>query len=360
MLARLARHLLDWYDRHGRTLPWRTSRDPYHVWLSEIMLQQTQVATALPYYQRFLRRLPTLEHLARARQATVLKLWEGLGYYSRARNLHAAAKQVVGEHDGQLPETVEQLQTLPGIGRYTAGAIASIAFGRDEPVVDGNVMRVLARLFCIDSDLRDARSRPPFWSLAERLLPTGRAGDFNQAMMDLGATVCTPRRPVCEDCPLQADCCAVRTGRVDQLPFKSKADPIPHHTVVAAVISRGRGRSRELLITRRDEQAMLGGLWEFPGGKVEPAETLSQALRREIREELGVTIRIGRTIATVDHAYSHFRITLHAMAARIRTGQPIPRQGQAMSWVRPDQLDRYAFPAANRKIIETLVSQSQT
>jgi len=321
------------------------------------MLQQTQVATVLPYYRRFLARFPTVHDLAAADLDDVLKAWEGLGYYARARNLHAAARLVVERHSGKLPADRQQLLALPGIGDYTAGAILSIAFGQDEPAVDGNVRRVLCRLFAVDDDPRRAAIQRRLRDLARRLLPPGRAGDFNQGLMHLGAVVCKPRRPDCAACPL-AELCEGRrlglvgtNGRSPLLPRRPSHRAVPHYDVTAAVIWGDDGR---LLITQRLAGDMLGGMWEFPGGRCEPGESLVECLRREIREELGMEIEVGERVATVRHAYSHFRITLHAFHCRPVAGEPRPLGCADWRWVRLDELSRFAFPGADRKIIAVL------
>ena len=342
--------LMAWFKRNRRDLPWRRSRDPYAIWVSEIMLQQTRAGAAAAYFRRFLRRLPNVRALAGARIGQVLKAWEGLGYYARARNMHRAARQIAADFGGRLPTAPAELRKLPGIGRYTAGAIASIAFGLDEPVLDGNVTRVLCRLFRIREDPKSARTRKKLWSLARRLIPPGEAGLFNQAMMDLGAIVCIPSRPRCAICPLRRLCRARQHDEQDKLPRKAKRRPLPHETLVAAVIWKA-GR---ILIDRRKDEGLLGGLWEFPGGKVEGGESLAAALRREVREELAVRVAIQRPLVTVEHAYTHFRITLHAFECRYVSGRPQSRTCAAWRWVRPEQLDEFAFPRANHKIIAAL------
>ena len=349
----IRRALLKWFDENARDLPWRRTSDPYAIWISEIMLQQTQVATAGPYYERFMRRFPTVEKLARARLDTVLKQWEGLGYYSRARNMHRAAQEIVARFDGRLPKTKDDLLTLPGIGAYTAGAVASIAFDRREPVVDGNVIRVLCRLCRIQDDPKKSGVQKRIWSLAEHLLPAARPGDFNQALMELGSEICLPRSPRCDLCPLSPMCQARLHGDQADLPVRSPKKKIPCYTVVVGVI-RKQGR---ILIDKRKPEGLLGGLWEFPGGKKERGETLEAALQREIREELAMQIRIERRLATVDHAYSHFRIRLHAFECTYVSGTPRCGSCTAIKWVRPADLDRYAFPAANAKIIRALRGQ---
>ena len=342
--------MLKWFGAHARDLPWRRTRDPYAIWVSEIMLQQTQVATAGPYFERFMQRFPTVEKLARARLDSVLKHWEGLGYYSRARNMHKAAKVIVTQYGGNLPADLEKLLSLPGIGPYTAGAVASIAFGRRAPVVDGNVIRVLCRCFRIQANPRETAVQKDLWSLAERLLPPSRPGDFNQALMELGSEICLPRSPRCDACPLHPVCQAHRHGDETAYPVRSARRKIPHYTVVVGVIFR----ADRILIDKRKPKGLLGGLWEFPGGKKERGETLEEALQREVGEELSIRIRVTRLLVTVDHAYSHFRIRLHAFVCDYVSGTPRCGSCTDLKWVRPADLDRYAFPAANVKIIRAL------
>ncbi|HTP09212.1 MAG TPA: A/G-specific adenine glycosylase [Anaerolineae bacterium] len=351
--------MLSWFRANARSLPWRHDRSPYRVWLSEMMLQQTQVETVIPYFHHFLDRFPTIDDLAAAPLGDVLKMWEGLGYYARARNLHKAAKVVVNELHGEWPRTVEGLMALPGIGRYTAGAIASFAFDVRAPVLDGNIIRVFCRLFAIDRDPKDAKVREKLWQLAETLLPSPilgeglgvrSAGEFNEALMELGALICTPRNPKCNVCPLAKYCEAKKRGLQDHLPLKTKRKPLPHFDVTAAVI-RKNGR---LFIAQRPLGGRLGGLWEFPGGKVEPGETLPQCLRREIKEELGVRIKVGKPITSIDHAYTHFKITLHAFKCELVSGKPQALQVENFKWVRMSELKKYAFAKTDLKIIEML------
>ena len=348
-----ARKLLNWASRNLRDLPWRSElRDPYRVWISEIMLQQTQVTTVIPYFLRFTERLPDVQALAEASLDDVLKLWEGLGYYSRARNLHRAAQHIVAELGGQLPDTVEGLRQLPGIGRYTAGAIASIAFGRDAPVVDGNVKRVLARLYAVRGDVRDPKIERKLWDLAEMNLPTGKAGRWNEALMELGATLCTPRSPRCGECPFKGICQARAQDLEEELPERVVKKKTPHYEVAAAVIRTLRGN--KILIAQRPLGGMLGGLWEFPGGKVERGESLRACLKREIQEELGIEIEVGSRVTNVRHAYTHFRITLHAFECRLVRGRPRKIDVADWRWVTLDELDDFAFAVADHKIIQVL------
>lgn len=347
---RIRQALLAWYSAAARDLPWRQTTDPYAIWLSEIMLQQTRVSTVIPYYERFLRRFPTVNHLARARLDTVLKMWEGLGYYSRARNLHKAAREIVSRFRSRLPRTKDALITLPGVGRYTAGAIASIAFDERVPLVDGNVERVLCRVFCIRGNPKDTMTQERIWRLAEELLPQNEIGRFNQALMELGAEICIPRQPHCDECPLAKICEARFHNEQESLPTRIAKRTLPRHIIAVAVI----GRAGRILIDKRKPEGLLGGLWEFPGGKVRPHESLQTALRREIREELAIEIEVVKEITTVEHTYTHFHVEIHAFECVHVQGDPHPLACAALKWVRPRDLSRYAFPAATKKIIAIL------
>ena len=363
--AAIRRNLLRWYRRSHRDLPWRRTADPYAVWVSEIMLQQTRVETVVPYFERFIRQFPTIRALAKAPLEKVLRAWQGLGYYSRARNLHAAAKRVVAEHAGRIPSTAEGLRTLPGIGRYTAGAIASIAFGRDEPVVDGNVARVLSRVMGLRGNVKSPAVLRRLWDIAEELLPKrpgtvpkrrGQSpqndpGDFNQGLMELGATVCTPSSPACDTCPLRQQCRAAIRGRAHRRVNTGRAKTPPHYDVAVGVILK-RGR---ILIGRRRPEGLLGGLWELPGGKILPGESPAAAVVREVREELGIDVRPVRELPTVDHAYSHFRVTIHPLVCEHVAGRPRPIGPDACRWVAIAALDPYPFPAATIRILKGLL-----
>jgi A/G-specific adenine glycosylase len=355
--AGFARRLLAWFAAEARDLPWRRGglsqsvRTPYRVLLAEVMLQQTQVDTVVPYYERFLTRFPTVAALAEAPLEEVLKLWEGLGYYARARNLHAAARQILTQHGGQIPDTFEALLALPGVGRYTAGAVASIAFGQDVPAVDGNVRRVLARAFAIREDVSQSAVQRKLEALAAELLPLGQAGAFNEALMELGATVCTPRAPKCARCPLRSLCQACATGEQEALPVKRPRKRTPHYDVAAAVTFDQDGR---VLVAQRNADDMLGGLWEFPGGKCEDGETLPECLAREMREELDVAVEVGKKLTVVKHAYTHFRITLHAFRCRVMSGEPRCLDCAAFCWTSPAELDALPMSVADRKIARVL------
>ena len=346
--------MLAWYEVHRRDLPWRRTRDPYAVWISEIMLQQTRVDQARPYYERFMGRFPTVADLGEAPLDEVLKAWEGMGYYARARNLHRAARQVVALHGGRIPDDKSLISALPGIGPYTAAAVLSIAFGRDCPVVDGNVVRVMSRLFHLTGDPAAAATRKTTADLAERLLLKGRAGDFNQAMMELGAMVCTPRQPRCGACPVSSLCLARRMlPDPSVLPRKQTRKQRPHHHVAAAIVRRG----DEMLIVRRPLEGLLGGLWEFPGGISKEEATRTDFLRRELKRILNVDIRVGRAFSSVRHAFTHFEITLHGYHCVYLGGEAHHGEGNDYRWVHFGELEKYAFPRAHHRLIEAVAME---
>ncbi len=354
-LTTIVTPLLLWWDQYKADLPWRHTRDPYAIWIAEVMLQQTQITTVLPYYERWLMRFPTVESLAMAPLGEVLKYWEGMGYYSRARHLHAAAQTIVNTYRGHMPQTVDRLLELAGIGEYTAGAIASIAFQRAVPVVDGNIIRVLTRLTDMPDDVTLGPTKKRLWQLAARLVPDQRPGDYNQALMELGQKICLPTNPHCHECPVAEPCLARSRGTQLERPVRPPRKNIPHYDVVAGVIAREDGR---VLIAQRPLNGLLGGLWEFPGGKQEPGETLPAALNREIQEELGIKIIVGEPITTVHHAYTHFRITLYAFHATYHSGV-VQHLGVAdHAWVYLPELENYAFAVTDRRIIIVLHSKN--
>ena len=345
--------LLPWFARHARDLPWRAEpRPPYAVWVSEIMLQQTRVDTVIPYFRRFLARFPTPATLAAAPLQDVLKQWEGLGYYSRARQMHKAAQIVVREHGGRLPSDSAQLAALPGLGPYTTAAIASFAFGLPLAVLDGNVMRVFSRLLALPADIGLPATKKELQRLADALLLKDKPGETNEAWMELGALVCTPRAPRCADCPLRAVCRAAQAGRPEAFPRKKMKMKVPHKVVGAAVILN---RRNQILIAQRNpEKGLLAGLWEFPGGKIAPGETMPQCIARELREEMGLELEVGPHLVTVHHAYSHFTIELHAHFARITSGRPRHLECAGHAWTTRDRFDDFPFSKADHEIIRAL------
>jgi A/G-specific adenine glycosylase len=338
--------LLAWYEKHARDLPWRRLNNPYAIWIAEVMLQQTRVETVIPYYQRWLTRFPKVEALAEASRDEVLGLWEGLGYYQRAHNMYEAAKMIVQDQNGELPRRVEELVQLPGIGPYTAAAIAAIAFNQDVVAMDGNLRRVFSRQMDLTIDPRSPEGGRQLMAFAIDLLPTGRASTFNQALMDLGATICVPRDPACDQCPLAVHCKAFQRGVQNERPIRSTRPAVPHHIVAAAVLRQG----RKVLIGRRPQGELLGGLWEFPGGTLERGETLESCLRRELEEELGVDVEIGSELGAYKHAYTHYKVTVHAFECSLLTGKPETRYHSELRWVTISKLEQYPMGKVDRAI----------
>ena len=359
--AGLSAALLAWWELHGRGgIPWKLlpggvapapgqDLDPYGIWIAEVMLQQTQLAVVLPYWVRWMAAFPTVEALAAASLDEVRLQWQGLGYYSRARRLHEAAQRLVG---GPWPRSLEGWLTLPGIGRTTAGSILSSAFNAPLPILDGNVKRVLARL--------TAHPRPPcrddalFWCWSEALLDPVRPRDTNQALMDLGATLCTPRQPHCHRCPWQSHCAAYAAGDPCSWPVTDASKPLPFQVIGVGVVLNAAG---EVLIDQRLEEGLLGGMWEFPGGKQEQGETIETCIARELNEEVGIAVTVGDELITVDHAYSHKKLRFVVHLCDWVSGEPQPLASQQVRWVRPDDLKDFAFPAANAKIIAALLAR---
>jgi A/G-specific adenine glycosylase len=360
-MSRLSTRLLAWYDNNKRDLPWRAANDPYAIWVSEIMLQQTRVETVIPYYIRWLALFPTVHALAGASERMILNAWEGLGYYSRARNLHKAAKIVVDEYGGKLPRDLGKLGKLPGIGRYTVGALASIIFGMDEPALDGNLKRVYARLFDVSTPVDSSEGESLLSKFARENLPGGKAADFNQALMDLGALICLPKNPRCSICPLTKFCKSRENGTQNIRPVKKPKRAVPHYVHAAAVIVRriGRGASPkgdnpprdEVLLAKRPSEGLLGGLWEFPNARVDrdPARGLAKAIRSAYNLRLRVKRKV-RPIAIVEHTYSHFKVTTHAIPCEIST---IIIPGN-LKWIPLKKLDDFPMGRIDRQIAEKI------
>lgn len=345
--------LLAWYDTNRRDLPWRTAVRPYAVWVSEIMAQQTQIDRVVGYYDRWMSRFPNIDSLVEAGEEEVLKLWEGLGYYSRARNMLKAARVIVDEHAGIFPSDVASLRALPGIGDYTAGAISSIAFSRSEPAVDANVLRVFARLLDLDSSVRESGTRAVIVSQVRMLIPENRPGDFNQALMEFGALVCS-KKPQCVDCPVKNECAAFGAGTVDVRPVLPKSKKAIRIDMATGVLLH-KGR---VLIQKRRPDDVWPGLWEFPGGVIEKGETPEQAVAREYMEEVGLVIEPIEPIATVAYNYTRYRVTMHGYLCRFNAGYAEPEFYEAVEggFVLPDELDSYAFPAGHRRLTEAMKS----
>jgi A/G-specific adenine glycosylase len=342
--------LLRWYDERRRELPWRASRDPYVIWVSEVMLQQTQVKTVIPYFERWIRRFPGVRELASAPEADVLHAWQGLGYYSRARSLQRAAQQVMARFSGELPRETESLRSLPGIGPYSAGAIASIAFGERVPVVDGNVIRVLTRLFALRGDPARAPLKNELWRLAGSLVPAERPGDFNQALMELGATVCTPERPRCVECPLLASCHGRALGIATELP-ELAARPKPTAVAMAAAVIEKTGRF--LVVQRPSDAPRWASMWQFPAVELSAGETPERGALRAARELAGLGVRAEGLLGRIRHSVTRFQITLEVY--RCSTARGRAALASAARFRRAAELEELAMPAAHRRIARLLV-----
>lgn len=347
--VKVRRQLATWYHAQRRSLPWRDEPTPYRVWVSEIMLQQTRVAAVVPFFERFVDALPDVAALAAADESKVLTLWSGLGYYRRARHLHEAAKRMVDEHGAKVPSSAQALLTLPGIGRYTAGAISSIAFGRKEPVLDGNVSRVLARLYAIEDPIDTTATKHRLWREATRLVDPADPSSHNQALMELGALVCTPRQPRCTSCPLASHCGALKTDAVGSIPRKgAKRPPIPLFAMAALVLGEG----PRVLLARRPPDGLLGGLWELPGQEVTSEDTGPQALRAAMAERLGLEVEVGNHLCTVEHVFTHRRLRLAVYEASPRGGDLAVHWYTDARWVHPDELGGLPLSRLTRKVLQ--------
>ncbi len=342
-----AEDLLAWYHSQKRDLPWRINRDPYRIWVSEIMLQQTRVETVKPYFHNFMDKFPTVNDLAVAPEEEVLKAWEGLGYYSRARNLQAAAREIQASYGGQVPDTPEEISKLKGIGPYTAGAILSIAYEKPEPAVDGNVMRVFSRLLLMDDDIAKPATRIKFEHLVRQTIPVGRAGDFNQALMELGATVCLPRTPQCLTCPVFDYCLARREGVQEELPVKGKAKPPRQvNLLVAAVI-----KDDQLLINKRPSKGLLARMWELPMVEVDEKLWAEEQLSQFLLDSYGVDVEILNQLPSVQHTFSHLQWQLDVYLCAYKDGA---LENETAKFATRTQLQEYAFPVAHNKILQSI------
>ena len=344
--------LLRWFAENSRDLPWRRTYEPYHIWISEIMLQQTQMERVVAYFTRWLDRFPDIPTLAAGPEQEVFRLWEGLGYYSRARNILRAADLIMRRHGGVLPAEHAALLELPGIGPYTAGAIMSLAFNSDHPLVDANVERLFARLFNLASPVKDKDSQAFLWQKAAELLPRGNARFFNQALMELGALICLPRAPRCGQCPLREHCEARRLETTGERPVAGrKQERIPIDMVTGVLHHRGR-----IFIQKRLADDIWPDLWEFPGGVMEEGESQEQALVREYREETELTVQPLEKIATIRHSYTRYRVTMHCYTCRLAksNSRPVLHAAQEYRWARPEELESLAFPAPHRRLIGML------
>ena len=346
-IAGIRRALLAWYRRSARDLPWRRTRDPYRIWLSEILLQQTRVETALPYYERFIEAFRTVARLAAAPLNRVLMVWAGLGYYRRARNLHRAARVITHERGGRFPRTAAEWTELPGVGRYTAGAVASITASEPVAAVDGNAKRVLARLFSIRMSIDDAATQADLWRLAEALLSRTAPGDSNQALMELGARICTPRRPRCSECPVRRHCAGYAAGEQEHLPLRGRKRMVPQVEAVAAAIQH-RGR---YLVVQRPPVGLLAGYWTLPGGEIEDGDSPADALPAIVRSSLGLEIAVGCLLGTVQHVFSHRRLTVYVHACSWLHDGGHARRNGAVRWLSVLDLPSLPLAAIDRKLL---------
>lgn len=351
-----AEKLLRWFASVMRPFPWREGYDPYRVWISEIMLQQTQADRGVAYYRKWLKLFPDVRSVAAADEAAILAAWEGLGYYSRARNLHAAAKRIVAEHGGVFPETFDAIRALPGVGEYTAGAIAAIAFNIPAPAVDANVMRIFSRILDLGLSQSDKAAKAAVAGAALALMPCGAARLFNQALMELGALVCG-KNPKCEVCPIAEHCAALRAGTVAERPVKKAgAARVALETVAGVLVRDGR-----VFIRQRPVGGLWGGMWEFPGGRVEPAEEPALAAVRHLREAVRLPVAVREKIGVFRHGYTVHRVTMHGFLCELVEGASEPDASRTEGrWVRPEEIGGYAFPAGDRKLLERLGWKGKT
>ncbi len=340
--------ILNWYNHEKTSMPWRDEPDPYRIWLSEVMLQQTQIQTVIPYYLRWIKTLPTVRDAAESSEDVVLKLWEGLGYYARARNFRLACQTITENFDGIVPSDPIQFKQLKGVGDYITAAVQSIAFGHPLPVIDGNVRRITSRLLSLP--------HPPDQHYGEimdfltRHIGDTQPGDFNQAMMDLARDVCKPKVPLCTQCPVSCYCSAFSDQNVHRYPVKKEKKTRPHFRVAVGVI----WKDSHILVSKRKSNGLLGGLWEFPGGKIQNGESSPECIQRETLEELGIQVTVGDFIKTIQHAYTHFSISMDSYHCRFKTGEPKSIGCSDWKWIKRDELVSLAFPKANHKIFDNI------
>jgi A/G-specific adenine glycosylase len=348
---KIQKNLLQWFEKNGRDLLWRRTRDPYAIWVSEIMLQQTQVATVIPYYQNFLKSFPTIHRLARANLSKVLKVWEGLGYYSRARNLHLASQIVLNHFQGRIPDTLKDLLSLPGIGRSTAGAILSFAFYKEAPILDGNAKRVLSRLFAVSGSPGERKTEQLLWQISESLIPKGFSNPFNQAIMDLGSMLCTFKEPGCNQCPLHQYCKGYLSGKPESYPLRTVKKRIPHVTAISAVVQR----DGEVLLNQRPPAGFLGGLWEFPNWRIKEKQRsrLRLGLRKYIKQETKMNVEVKKFIGVLHQTYSHFKLTLHVFDCQHLNGK-----GKG-KWIPIQQLHLFPMSRIHRRIAQMIDKETK-
>ena len=346
--------LINWYDQKKYSFPWRDTSNPYYIWVSEIMLQQTQVNTVIPFYKSWIKRFPTINDVAKASDEEIFKYWEGLGYYQRALNLRDACISIINNYNSEIPQKKEELLKLKGIGDYTASAIASIAFGAAHPAIDGNLKRIMSRLLLLSDFKKDSINQMDSFLINE--ISNNRPGDFNQALMDLGRTICQPRTPKCVDCPISMFCLSFQNQTTHLFPVKNKNKKIiPHYDIGVGVI----WNNDKILITKRKKNQLLGGLWEFPGGKIKDDESISHCIKREAKEELGIKIQVKNFIRTVKHQYSHFKITLHAHHCKYISGEVKCIEVDDWEWINPKSFSDYPFPKANHYLFPEILNNNE-
>jgi A/G-specific adenine glycosylase len=352
-MASIAQKLLNWFQVNHRKLPWRTTDDPYAIWVSEVMLQQTQVNTVIPYYEHFLKQFPDITTLAKSNQDHVLKCWEGLGYYARARNFQKASQIVVQQFSGKIPSDPLIFRQLPGVGDYINAAVQSIAFGHRLAVVDGNVRRVLSRLYEMPEFVNDNKYSKTFAKKAQTLLCNKYPGNYNQAIMELGALICSPRNPQCVNCPLSLDCQALIHDTVSVFPRRKKTPVIPTENWVAAVIQK----DNRFLLTQRKTNGFLGGLWEFPGGKIMKNEPHQEACLRHIHEQLQINIQIQQHVAQIKHTYTHFKQLMDAFLCQYHSGSVNLNGPIDFKWINWTDINQLAMPKSNLKLLKSIEKQ---
>lgn len=350
---KIQKKLLAWYQSNARKLPWRGLKDPYLIWISEVMLQQTQVDTVIPYFNRWVDRFPDIKSVANTSVDEILKYWEGLGYYSRAHNIKKTAVNILSKHSGVIPSLPIDLMKFPGIGDYIAGAVASIGFGLDEPALDANGVRVLSRVYDFHGQTNKAANKRILKNNLRDLLPSGSAGDFNQAVMDLGSMVCKSTKPKCNHCPIKSECLAFSRNTQQVIPIKAIHSKKPHFNVVAGIIKR----NGKVLIGKRPINGILGGMWEFPGGKIEKGEDHNTALRREIAEELDVIVILKDAFGIYKHAYTHFSITVYPYFVEIEGGKLIAKVAEKIKWVEIRDLNGFPMGKVDRSISNNLLAK---
>lgn len=349
-VRRFRQTLLDWFKQNQRKLPWRETKNPYDIWVAEVMLQQTQVKKVLAYYQKFIQQFPDVQTLAKANQQQVLKAWEGMGYYARARNLHQAAQLIVNEHGGKIPEDYYEFKKLPGVGEYIAAAVLSQSFDAPYAVNDGNVKRVLSRLLLIDSPVNLASSKKIFNAQADKLLDRQQPGNFNQAMMEIGAIVCRPKNPNCENCPVTLYCKGYQSRQQAIYPVSIREKRTPEHHIAVGIIAK----DDKILIIQRPSSGLLGGLWEFPGGRVRSGQNAAQACRSKIKEKLNLDVDATVWLTRIHHGYTHFRIKLDVFECRLNSGNIVLSGPADFRWITLTEIDQFPFHAANHKFIPLL------